>query len=43
MGLPGAVVPTTTSGPRRGERAGERGLRWGAFVLRMRRDACPML
>ncbi len=20
-----------------------RGLRWGAFALRMRRDACPML
>ncbi len=37
------MVPITTNGPRRGERAGECGLRWGAFALRMRRDAYPML
>ncbi len=37
------MVPITTSGPRRRERAGENGLRWGAFTLRMRRDAYPML
>ncbi len=28
MGLPGAVVPTTTSGPQRGERTKKHGLRW---------------
>ncbi len=41
------MVPITTNGPRRGERAGESGLRWGAFALRMpgtsRGDAYPML
>ncbi len=37
------MVPSTTSVPRRGERAGESGLRWGSFALRVRRDACPML
>ncbi len=37
------MVPITTNGPRRGERAGESGLRWGAFGLRMRRGAYPML
>ena len=41
--LPGAVVPITTNDPRRRERAGESGLRWGSFALRRRRDAYPML
>ena len=41
--FPGAALPITTSGPRRRERSGESGLRWGSFALRVRRDACPML
>ncbi len=46
MGLPGAVVPATTSGPQRGERSKEHGLRWDEMASWAPNGtaggACPM-
>ncbi len=46
MGPPGAVVPTTTSGPQRGERSKEHGLRSGEMASWVPNGipggACPM-